>query len=198
MTEDIKGLIEKINQEGIKQAEENARRIEEEARRQAEDIVSHAMKDAQKMLNDAKDQIERLDEKERALLNQAGRDFLLSLKKEISVMLERLIVSEVQHALTTETLAKIITEMAKAQAHHQKEDILVTLNKEDLKILEKGFIPKLKEAAKHGIVLKESQGIRSGFTISFDSGKSCFDFTDKALAEYIGQSLKPKLAEILK
>ena len=48
MTEDIKGLIEKINQEGIKSAEEKARKIESEAIRQAEEIVARAKKDAQK------------------------------------------------------------------------------------------------------------------------------------------------------
>jgi hypothetical protein len=36
-----------------------------------------------------------------------------------------------------------------------------------------------------------------GFTISFDSGRSCYDFTDRALAAYIGTYLKPKLNQIL-
>jgi len=197
MTEDIKGLIEKINQEGIKKAQESARRIEEEARRQAEEIIARAKKEAQKMILEAKDEIARYDEKERSLLVQAGRDFLLSLKKEINAMLQRLISSDVHQALSAETLARIITEMTKSGGQH-KEEIIIALNKEDLKSLEKGFLLKLKEAAKKGIILKESQDIRSGFTISFDNGRSCFDFTDKAIAEYIGESLKPKLAEILK
>ena len=46
-------------------------------------------------------------------------------------------------------------------------------------------------------MLKPAEDILGGFTISFDSGKSQFDFTDQALAEYIGQYLKPKLEEIL-
>jgi len=196
MTEDIKGLIEKINREGIERAEEKALKIESEAIRQAEAIVGRAKKDAEKLLLDAKDQIARLDEKEKTLLAQAGRDFLLSLRKEISAMLQRLILADIGHALTSETLAKIITDIVHFQAH-RKEDIVITLNKEDLKALEKSFIAKLKDTAKKGIILKESLDIRSGFTISFDAGKSCFDFTDKALAGFITGSLKPKLAEIL-
>ena len=43
------------------------------------------------------------------------------------------------------------------------------------------------------IILKPAEEISGGFTISFDNGKSCYDFTDKALAEYIGTYLKPKL-----
>jgi vacuolar-type H+-ATPase subunit E/Vma4 len=45
--------------------------------------------------------------------------------------------------------------------------------------------------------LRPAEEISGGFTISFDDGKSCYDFTDKALAEYIGIYLKPKLNQIL-
>lgn len=196
MTEDIKSLIEKINQEGIKQAEEKARKIEEEARRQADEICAKAKKEADRLIFEAKEEIARKDEKERVLLAQAGRDLLLSLRKEINAMLQRTIISEIQHALNPDSLVKIILEMAKAQAHH-KDDIVVTLQKEDLEVLEREFLGKLQEQIKKGVVLKTSQDIRAGFTISFDGGKSYFDFTDKALAEYIGQQLKPKLAKIL-
>ena len=39
MSEDIKGLIEKINREGIKQAEEKAAQITAEAKKQAQLIL---------------------------------------------------------------------------------------------------------------------------------------------------------------
>jgi len=196
MTEDIQGLIDKINQEGIKQAEEKAGKIEEEARQQAAEIIAWAKKEAQRLIAEAKEQIERSQEKARALLAQAGRDLLLSLRKEIQATLEQIITSQIQEALVPEALAKIILEMAKAQAQH-KEDIVVSLKKEDLQALEKGFLGKLRQEIKKGIILKAVQDIRAGFTISFDAGKSCYDFSDKALAEYISVYLKPKLAEIL-
>jgi V/A-type H+-transporting ATPase subunit E len=196
MTEDIKSLIEKINQEGIKQAEEKARKIEEEARRQADEICAKAKKEADKLILEANERIALMDEKERVLLAQAGRDLLLSLGKEIEAMLQRIIMAEIQDVLNPDSLGKIILEITKAQAHH-KEDIVVTLKKEDLEMLEKEFLGRLKGEVKKGVVLRASQDIRTGFTISFDGGKSCFDFTDKALAEYIGQQLKPKLAKIL-
>jgi vacuolar-type H+-ATPase subunit E/Vma4 len=196
MKEDIKGLIEKINQEGIKRAEEKARQIEAEAMRRAEEIVSGAKIEAERIVLDARSEIARLDQKERTLLAQAGRDFLLSLRKEIDNMLGRLVSSDVAHLLTPEALTKIISDIAQCQAH-RKDEVVITLNKDDLKALEKGFIAKLKTAVKKGIILKESADIRSGFTISFDAGRSCFDFTDKALADFIVGNLKPKLAQIL-
>jgi vacuolar-type H+-ATPase subunit E/Vma4 len=46
--------------------------------------------------------------------------------------------------------------------------------------------------------VQPSEDISSGFIISYDQGKSYFDFSDKALAEYIAGYLKPQLSEILK
>ena len=87
MAEDIQGLIEKINQEGVKSAEDNARRIKEQALLEAEGIVAKAKAQAQGLLSEAKDAISKLEEKEKTLLSQAGRDMLLVLRKEINDML---------------------------------------------------------------------------------------------------------------
>ena len=77
-------------------------------------------------------------------------------------------------------------------------DIVVSLKKEDLESLEKGSMGELREAVKKGITLRPSDDISAGFIISYDAGKSQFDFTDKSLAEYIITYLKPKLKDVLK
>jgi vacuolar-type H+-ATPase subunit E/Vma4 len=46
-------------------------------------------------------------------------------------------------------------------------------------------------------VLKSSDGIESGFVISFDAGKSIFDFSSQALSDYIGKSLRPEVNKLL-
>jgi vacuolar-type H+-ATPase subunit E/Vma4 len=51
---------------------------------------------------------------------------------------------------------------------------------------------------KKRIILKPTDEISSGFTISYDAGKSLFDFSGEALAEYISAYLKPELNKILK
>ena len=197
MAEEIRDLIEKINQEGIRAAEERAHNIEAAALQRADDILAHATRESEEMIAAAKDRIRRDDEKGKILLNQAGRDLLLSLRKEINAMLGRIVVSEIQKALTPEALFKLLSEVVRNYSAGDTSDITVLLNKEDLEILEKNFLHKLKEETKKKIILSPSEEISGGFTISFDSGKSCYDFTDKALAEYIGTYLKPKLNQIL-
>ena len=197
MAEEIRDLIEKINQEGIKAAEEKAQNIEAAAKQRADDMLAQAGLEAEEMIAAAKDRIRREDEKGKTLLAQAGRDLLLSLRKEINAMLGRIVVSDIQQALTPEALFKLLSEVVRNFSTGENSDITVLLNKEDLETLEKNFLYKLREETKKKIILKPAEEISGGFTISFDSGKSCYDFTDKALAEYIGTYLKPKLNQIL-
>lgn len=196
MTEEIKDLIEKIQQEGIQAAQDKAKEIEAFARRQAEEIVKKAKAEAEKLISEAKEQIAKREENTRILLQQAGRDVLLGLRKEINAMLERLVISGIRQALTAEELTKILTTLIKN--YHGKENIIVLLKEEDLEKLEKAFLEALKEETKKGIALHPAEDIQAGFIISYDNGKSYYDFTDEALAEYIGSYLKPKLKEILK
>jgi V/A-type H+-transporting ATPase subunit E len=198
MAEEIQSLIEKIQQDGINVAEEKAKEIEDQAKKQADLIQENARVQAERLLSEAKDNLTKMEQSQKALLAQAGRDLMLTLKKEINAMLERLILQEIQESITPEVMADILGRIIKEQATLGKEDIIVTLKKEDLNKFEKGFLARLKEEVKKGIILKPSEEVRSGFLISFDNAKSYFDFSDQALSEYIGTYLKPKLAELLK
>ena len=54
MAEEIRDLIEKINQEGILAAEEKAKNIEDAAKQKADDILNRAKLQAEDMITDAK------------------------------------------------------------------------------------------------------------------------------------------------
>jgi V/A-type H+-transporting ATPase subunit E len=198
MSEDIKSLIEKINREGVQAAEAKASQIEEQAERQAEEILAKARKEAERLLAAAGEKFKLMEGKQRQMLSQAGRDFLLSLRKEIAASIERLILQDVRQALGPEALHKILAEVIKNYGGQQKSEAVVLLRPEDADVLQQHYLAKLKEETKKGIILKPSGEISGGFTISFDAGRSQFDFTDQALADYIGAYLKPQLNEILK
>ena len=198
MAEEIKNLIEKIHSEGIQAAEAKAAEIENRAKEEAAAILNRAKEEAAAMTSGAREQILHMEEKSKTLLSQAGRDLLLSLRKEINALLGRLIGVDVRAALSTEALQKIILELVKSHPSEHKQDIVISLKKEDAEHLQKHFLVRLKEETKKNIVIKPSEDVLGGFTISFDAGKSEFDFSDKALAEYISLYLKPNLKEILK
>lgn len=198
MSEQIKDLIDKIQQEGVIAAENKARIIEAEAKTRAEKIIQKSEIEARKLIEDAQSKAAKMEENTKSLLAQAGRDLLLNLKKEINIMLQGIIIKETRGVLTPEELVKIINMLIRDYAQKQIEEVIVSLSKEDFKKIENNFLDKLKENLKNNVVLKPSEDINAGFTISYDAGRSFFDFSDKALAEYISLYLKPKLAEVLK
>jgi V/A-type H+-transporting ATPase subunit E len=197
MVEDIKSLIEKIQKEGVQAAEAKAKQIEDAAVKTAQEILNDAKSQAGKIIAAAKEEAERAKVGTNIALKQASRDMLISLRKEINSMLERLITSRIQHSLKADELAKIIFSFIKDHGERSKEDIVISLSKKDAENLT-GFIEELKSAVKGKIIVRPSEDIQAGFEISFDAGKSEFDFSDKALVEYIVLYLKPKLNEILK
>lgn len=198
MAEQIKELIEKIQQEGIQAAQLKANAIEEKAHKQAKEILARAKQEADKIFNEAKERISKMQASSQASLKQAARDLLIKLRAEINAKLERLLVLGVREALTPSELVKIITNLIMEYGTQEKGQVIISLSKEDLEKIEKSFMEGLKEAVKKGITLRTQEDISAGFTISFDAGRSSFDFTDKALAEHLGSYLKPSLAELLK
>jgi V/A-type H+/Na+-transporting ATPase subunit E len=197
MAQEIKDLIAKIQQEGIQAAQIQAAQIKADADAKALKIFSEAKIEAQRIIEQATSQAKRLDEATQAALKQAGRDLLINLKQEIVAMLDKLINRDLRQALTVEELSKIIAVLIKNASLTLGSQIVVSLNQQDKDKLEQGFLNKLVEETKRTIVLKSVDGVESGFIISFDAGKSIFDFSNQALSDYISATLRPELNKIL-
>lgn len=198
MAQEIKDLIAKIQQEGIKIAEDKAKEIEAQAQAQAQMIIAQAQAQAKKIIASAKEQADDTKQSMETSLSQSGRDFLITLRAQINAILDRLVAENIRQSLPLEELAKIIFALIKGASDKAGSQIIITLSAEDRKHLEKFFLKKLIEETKAQIVLKSSDEISAGLRISFDSGKSHFDFSDTALAEYITVNIRPELGRILK
>lgn len=198
MAQEIKDLIAKIQEEGIKIAEDKAGEIEAKAHTEAQRIIAEAHFQSKKIIADAHQQAETISQSMQASLNQAGRDFLITLRAKINALLDKLVAENIRQSLAPEELARIIFALIKGASNKVGSQIIITLSVEDCKHLEKFFLKKLIEETKSQIVLKSSNEVNAGLRISFDAGKSHFDFSDQALAEYISVQIRPELCRILK
>ena len=198
MAEEIKELIEKIRSEGVRAGEDKAKAIELDALKRARQITADAEVEAKRLLSEARESISRSEESSRSSLKQAARDVIIGLKKEMLVALNKITLSHVHKTLTAEETGKLIAHLLKECKAKDKGDVIVSLKKEDADKLAGLFMSELSDELKKHLVLKPSEDMRGGFTISYDHGKSYYDFTDRALAEYIGSYIRPKLSEILK
>ncbi|MFA5039871.1 MAG: hypothetical protein WC732_09375 [Candidatus Omnitrophota bacterium] len=196
MAEELKALIDKIQKEGVEAAETSARQIQERAQEQAKETLRKAQAEAQRLLEDSRQKIRREEEAAQATLKQAGRDLVLSLKKEIHQILEKIVAQNVGASLKPEELAALIRVAVEQYGRKDAASVSVSLKPEDLSRLENAFLAKLEDELKKPIVLKASEELAAGFVISFDEGKSHFDFSDKALAGYLLETLRPLLARI--
>jgi len=200
MSEKLKALLEKINQEGVQQAEENARAIESKAKTDAEKIVQDARSQAEKIISDATESATKTKFSGEIALKQASRDLILALKDEIKKIFNKVVSGETVKVMSQKNMADILDGLIKSYVSKdgKTSDIKVLLKKEDLDNLKKTFISKLKDSLKKGIEFKPSPTINAGFSISFDRGKSFFDFTDEGLTEVLCAYLNPELARLLK
>ncbi len=197
MSPQIQELIDKIKTEGIEAADTKAKEIESQAQASAEKILAEARKKADQMITQAKQETEKLQESSKMALAQASRDMILSLRKKMEELLGKITEAAVKDALGQEKLSMIL-EYTIQESVKDKKGVEIVLSEEDLKVLQEGLIAKLQKKMKEPITFRSSQDIEKGFTISFDEGKSCFDFTDASLAEYLGKYLNAYVGSILK
>lgn len=199
MAQQVQELINKIKTEGVQAAQEQAQEMEAQAKRKAEEIVGQAQKRAQQMTAEAEAQIKKKEAAAQMALKQAARDTLISLRKEIENVLHGIAAAKVGEALTAERLSQIIREVSQKAVEGDlvQKTIEVVLNPQDFKVLGNGFLSELQRQLKKPIQLKSADDIGKGFTISFDEGKSRFDFTDVSLAEYLGARLNDQVAALL-
>ncbi len=197
MSPQIQELIDKIRSEGIEAADTKAKEIEEKAQATADKIIESAKQKAERILAEAKNDVKKLEDSSNMALAQASRDMILSLRKKIEEMLGRIMESSIRDSLDQEKLVAILTQVIE-ETVKEKSGVEIVLSEKDLKVLKEGFIAKLQKKMKQPVTFKSSQDIGKGFTISYDEGRSCFDFTDVSLAEYLSHYLNAHVGEILK
>ena len=196
MPQQIQELIDKIKSEGVQAADKKAKEIENSAQVSAQKIITDAQNKAKHIIADAQAQAQKTKTSVEMALKQSARDTILTLRKEIEKVLQKVIAKEIKTALSPEQLAHILAEIIKKSAAEQPVE--VTLNPEDLQKIKEGFIAKLQKEIKQTMTFRSNEGIRSGFTISFDEGKSCFDFTDASLTAYLSSHLNAQVAALMK
>ncbi|MCA9405393.1 MAG: hypothetical protein KC684_02565 [Candidatus Omnitrophica bacterium] len=198
MSGQVQELIDKIKNEGVQSAEQQAAEIKKNAETEAEQIKVKAREEADRILLDAKNEAKKTRESAEVALKQASRDTLLSLKKSIQGFLHEIIAKEVKDSLTSEQVGTILVQIVDNIATGKDQSIEIVLSDADKNKLKDGALAKLQKKLKDGFTIKSSGQITKGFAISFDGGKSSFEFTEESLAEYISTFLNDQLASLIK
>ena len=197
MEMELKGLIEKIKQDGVAQAEADAAKIIKDAQAKAEDIIIKSTKEGQNIIANAKQEGENFRKSSETALKQAARDALLALRVRVSEFFARVIKDKVAEELNPEALKDIIIKAVEHSIKAGIMDIEIVLNDKDKQALEKILFAALRKEAKEKVLLQEKESIQGGFRIGAKGSGSYLDFTDQAIADGFRRYLNPKLVDAL-
>ncbi len=199
MAEQLQELLERINREGVEKAEKKAAGIVAAAEARAAEIVEAAEKEAAEKQAGAETAAEHLKENAEKAISQSARNVLLSLEEEVQKYFDRILTTAIGESMTPEAMTTAILKLVeKAAAQIGGDDkVEVALAPEDAKKISDGLLASFRKEAEGTLTINPVPSVEAGFTVSFDGGKSSYDFTDTGLRELISTYLSPHLKEII-
>lgn len=199
MAEELQGLLERIQKDGIEKADSEADKIVEEAKSKAAAIVSDAKKEAEALLDKARDEGKMFEQRGKSAISQAARDVVLSVGDAITATLQGIVSKQVDKALSSDDFAAIVKSAVLTYCENDSAaDIEVITGEAQREQVVAYFMSEMAEQMKAGLTVKGDRNIVSGFIVSMKEGGLHHDFTGETLTDAIGTLLRPELAEIVK
>ena len=197
MSEELQGLLNKIQAEGLEKAESERARLVAEAKAQADAIIADAKAQADKIRKDAESDAEESRKKADAAVRQAARDVIISLQDDLQKKLRTIVREAAAQAMTPEAMAGLIAQLAGQFAKNATgaEVILSVREREDAAQKLIGCLP---DVLKKNTTVQLGRGFAAGFKIGFNDTEVFLDFSDEALADVICEFVGPKLAAVIK
>ncbi len=174
----IQDLVSSIRKEGVEAARAEADKIIAEAKKQAEAIVSEAKAAAQKTVEDATKEINILRQSAQVSAQQAKRDAMLSLKKDVQDNFGKLLKQGVSKTVSADAeLSKLILAAIEGQ---DPSSLSVEVSK-----VSEGLKAQLAAEIKKGLVLKPVTDLDAGFRVVAKDGSGFLDCSDDELASIV-------------
>lgn len=198
MSVQLKELLEKIKNEGVKEAEDRASEIIKQAEDDAKKLISDAKVKAETIVKNAGDEAAQLKSSSEEAIKQAARDMVLSLKSEITGLFNKILSFELKNALDIQVVKDSILSISKVLGENQLKGVEISIPEKNFDDIKKYVLGKLSSEAKKGFELKPSSQIDVGFRIAEKDGSAFYDLTEKGITDFLVGYLNPKIAEILK
>ena len=189
MAEELQSLIEKINRDGVEKATAEAEKIVSAAKEQAAAIVKAARDEAARYAVAAEADAKASAERAQETLRQAARDAVISAEGSVTRLLEKILVANVNAALSDPATAASI-------AGEAVRDIVTSGEISAAPKIAEALKAQLAAKANFSVVMDETHG--SGFNVKLDGGRVEHDFTGATVAAELAKRLRPDLAALMK
>ncbi len=196
----LQELTEKIYNEGVNKANQEAEEIKANAKKQAEKIVKDAKEEAQKITEDAKKKSQELKSKVESELKQASGQTLRSIKQEVTNMITaKAVDKEMKQAFDDNDFIKKVIEAAikNWSADNPQMDLKLLLPEKKQKELESYFKSNASKMMKSGLEVVVDPSVKAGFKIGPADGSYQISFKEEDFENLFKSFLKPKTIELL-
>lgn len=194
----LQDLVEKIKQDGIASAEQQAAGIIAEAEKRAKTIIEGAEKEAETVLKKAETEAERFTHASEAAVKQACRNALIAFREGVTNALDALIKTETGSAYNSDVLKTLIPEAVKGWMKAHEADVSVILSPADAKKLEDSLLAAFKNEVEKGIEVKSDAQLAGGFRIGIKDGSAYYDFSAEAVADLFSAYISSRAGRLLK
>jgi V/A-type H+-transporting ATPase subunit E len=199
MAEELQGLLDRIQKEGVERADAQAEQITTEAIAKAKTLLSDAHKEAAAILEKAKAESDLFRRRSESAIGHAARDIILSVGDAVTETLQGIVSRRVDGAMRPEALTDLIRDVIRAYCTADNAtNIEVLLNERQKEAINAMFLKEFADAMRDGLTIRSSRGIVSGFRVELKDSGVQHDFTGEALTGAICKLLRPQLAEIVR
>ena len=201
MTDKIAEITEKIYNEGIVKAKEDALQILENAKKEGEEIILKAKQQELKIIALAKADSEDMMKKTISELKLSARQFISELKKQITSLIlaaqtEPIINQSFQDMDFIQNILLTIIQNWNPEKSEEL-DLKILLPKKHEKELSVFFKTKAFEQLNKGIEIIYDSETKSGFKISPKNGSYIISFSERDFENYFKGYLKEKTRHLL-
>ncbi|MDY5695914.1 MAG: hypothetical protein SPK75_06025 [Victivallales bacterium] len=187
--EDLQGLLERINREGVEKANAESARIVAEARAKASEIVKEAETAAARAKAAAEKAAADYQARAAETVKQAARDVVLGVRESVTALLENLLAKDVDAALSDEKTVMALVSTAIQDLTGPGEIVAGAKLASALKA---------QASALGDFTLVTDETLGTGFSVRLDAGRVEHAYTGEVIAAELAKRLRPDLAALLK
>lgn len=187
--EDLQGLLEKINRDGVEKANAEAVRIVGDAKAKAAALVKAAESAAAQAKADAEKAAADYQARAAETVKQAARDVVLGVRESVTRLLEGLLAKDVEAALADDAVAVGLVSAAIRDLTGPGEVVAGAKLAAALKA---------QAAALKDFTLVTDEALGTGFSVRLDGGRVEHAYTGEGIAAELAKRLRPDLAALLK
>ena len=197
----LQELTEKIYQEGVAKANEEAEKILSDAKKEAATLLANAKKEAESLKKSAEKEAEELKKNSLNELQLSARQAISDLKQKVVGLIEtKAIKPETKAAFKdAEFTMDVIRTVVKNWNPESGEavELEVVLPKGQQKELDTFFQGKAKKLLDDGLELRFSEKLKGGFKIGPKEGGYTVSFSDEDFENFFQAYLRPRLIQLL-